>query len=190
MTNGINSNPGKLNENDFFHQATLRICGNLDIEEAMSSTLQFLRQKIPVDRIFLQFFDVGLKAFHTVAIVTQESGMVVDLLIPLSSEAINELTQFEKKFFSQNKNVAFLENEPYELAINREYFLFHKTNISSIIVVPLGLRQEMLGHGSLFFVTQGEQKFTGQHADLLSLLKEPFAIAMCDVEYPQASRSP
>jgi len=33
-----------MDKNKFFREATLRICGNLEIEEAMFSTLQFLRQ--------------------------------------------------------------------------------------------------------------------------------------------------
>jgi len=38
----------KMDKNEFFREATLRICGNLEIEEAMFSTLQFLRQAMPV----------------------------------------------------------------------------------------------------------------------------------------------
>jgi transcriptional regulator with GAF, ATPase, and Fis domain len=168
-----------MDENEFFRQATLQICGNLKLEEAMISALNFLRQTMPVDKIFLQFFDPALKSFQTVAIVAQEKGTPVDLLVPLSGEALNELAQFEKEFRARKKNVAFIQNEnPYDLVVNREYFSFHKTDITSIIVVPLGLEHKMLGQGSFFFVTQGEQRFTQEHADLLSLLKEPFAIAM------------
>jgi transcriptional regulator with GAF, ATPase, and Fis domain len=168
-----------MDENEFFREATLKICGNLKVEEALVSMLNFLRQTMPVDKIFLQFFNPALKSFQTVSIVTQEKGMAVDLLVPLSFEALNELAQFEQKFRVQEKNVAFIQNEnPYDLAVNREYFSFHKTDITSIIVVPLGLEQKMLGQGSFFFVTQGDRKFTREHADLLSLLKEPFAIAM------------
>ena len=38
-----------MDENEFFREATLRICGNLEIEEAMFSTLQFLRKEMPLD---------------------------------------------------------------------------------------------------------------------------------------------
>jgi len=42
-----------MDENEFFREATVRICGNLKIEEAMFSTLQYLRQVMPVDRMSL-----------------------------------------------------------------------------------------------------------------------------------------
>ncbi len=61
-----------MNENEFFRQATLKICGNLEIEEALVSSLLFLRQEMPVDRMFLQFFEDGLNAMSTVAIATPQ----------------------------------------------------------------------------------------------------------------------
>jgi hypothetical protein len=39
----------KLDEHEFFREATLRICGNLEIEEALFSSFQFLREVMPVD---------------------------------------------------------------------------------------------------------------------------------------------
>ena len=40
-----------MDENEFFRQATLRICGNLEIEEAMQMLLRFLKKVMPVCRI-------------------------------------------------------------------------------------------------------------------------------------------
>ena len=59
-----------MDKNDFFRQATLRICGNLEIEEALVSSLNFLSKEMPVDRMFLQFFEEGLNAMRTVAMAT------------------------------------------------------------------------------------------------------------------------
>jgi hypothetical protein len=33
-----------IDDNDFFHEATMRICGSLEIEKALGSSLQFLRR--------------------------------------------------------------------------------------------------------------------------------------------------
>ena len=180
-----------MDQNEFYRQATLSICGSLKIEEALLSLLAFLRQTMPVDRIFLQFFEPALKSFRTVAIISPKKGMTVDLPVPLSSEALQELAQFEKEFRAKKKNIAFIQDmNPYELAVNREYFAFHKTDITSIIVVPLGLdKKKMLGQGSFFFVAQGEDRFTQAHADLLSALKEPFAIALSNLlKHREASK--
>ena len=47
-----------MDENEFFRQATLRICGNLEIEEALFSCFHFLKQTIPVDRLLLQLYRI------------------------------------------------------------------------------------------------------------------------------------
>jgi hypothetical protein len=60
----------KMDENEFFREATLCICGNLEIEEALFSCFHFLKQTIPVDRLLLQLYESGLGAVRTIAIAT------------------------------------------------------------------------------------------------------------------------
>ncbi len=47
-----------MDKNEFFREATIRICGNLEIEQALFSTLVFLRNSIPIDIMFLEYFDI------------------------------------------------------------------------------------------------------------------------------------
>jgi hypothetical protein len=76
-----------VDENDFFRNATLKICGSLEIEEAMSTCVRYLREFIPVDRMFLQVYESDLGAMRTVATANAERGQVVDFLTPLADEA-------------------------------------------------------------------------------------------------------
>ena len=55
-----------LDKNEVFREATLRICGDLEIETAMVSFLQYIAEFIPVDRLFLQYFDQGLNVMRTI----------------------------------------------------------------------------------------------------------------------------
>lgn len=41
----------------FFFEATLRICGSLEIEEALLSTFCFLRDIMPIDICVLEYVD-------------------------------------------------------------------------------------------------------------------------------------
>jgi hypothetical protein len=81
-----------INENEFFRQATLRICGNLEIEQAMTALLRYVSQVMPADRMFLQRFDRGLGAMRTIAHATKEEGRKLDLLTPLPPEARTTVT--------------------------------------------------------------------------------------------------
>ncbi|MFQ5792187.1 MAG: hypothetical protein ACE5JI_17090 [Acidobacteriota bacterium] len=56
-----------LDENEFFRQATLRICGHLEIERAMRSCLQFIAPVVPCDSMYLDLFEEGVSANRTIA---------------------------------------------------------------------------------------------------------------------------
>jgi transcriptional regulator with GAF, ATPase, and Fis domain len=62
--------------------------------------------------------------------------------------------------------------------MTREIVQFHGTRVTSVMILPLGLGHKIVGGGSLLLVTEDDRKFTQEHVDLLSLLREPFAIAM------------
>ncbi|UCH23354.1 MAG: sigma 54-interacting transcriptional regulator [Deltaproteobacteria bacterium] len=174
-----------MDENEFFREAPLRICGNLEIEEGMFSTLQFLRKKMPVDRIFLQFVDAGLNAMRIVAMATPKEATKDELLTPLSSKALQEIMDLinEYKYYQQKKpNFIWLfKDNPKENSAIREIFELHKMQVTSLMVIPLKATGKVLGGGSLVLATEGERKFNQKHADLISLLKEPFVIAMSNV---------
>ncbi len=100
-----------MDKNEFFREANFRICGNLEIEESLFSTLQFLRKEMPVDRIFLQFQDVGLNALRIIAMATKKEAMKVDLLTPLSSKALQEQRDWANEYRRQRtRNFIWLFN--------------------------------------------------------------------------------
>ena len=69
-----------VDDNEFFRNATLKICGNLAIEEAMRDCIGYLAAFIPVDRMFMQVYESDLAAMRTLAVATADRGEEVDLL--------------------------------------------------------------------------------------------------------------
>ncbi len=180
-----------MDENDFYRQATLRICGNLEIEEALASSLNFLRQEMPVDRIYLQFQDVNLNALRIIAMATPQKAMKVDLLTPLSSEALQEQMDLVEEYRQQGKpNLIWLFNDnPKKNAAIREVFELHRMKVTSLMIIPLKATGKVLGGGSLVLTTEGNRKFTQKHADLISMLREPFSITMSNaLRYQEISK--
>jgi len=96
-----------MDKNEFFRQATSRICGNLEIEEALASSLNFLRKEMPVDRMFLQLFEDGLNAVRTVASATPGGGKINNLLTLMSSKARQEIMNFEQEYIQQSSDSAW-----------------------------------------------------------------------------------
>lgn len=160
-----------MNENELFRQATLCICGNLEIEEAMSSCLQSLKQVMPADRMFLQLYDHGYGAMRTIAEATLSECHKLDILTPLSEEARSSA---QRKNFTELTDV-YIFDDPEKYAISREMLKFHNVPCTSLMVMLLKSENQILG--SLVLLSEEAEKYTQAHAEMLSLLKEPFITA-------------
>jgi len=168
-----------MDKNEFFRMATSKICGNLEIKDALVSSLNFLRQKMPVDRVLLQFFDEGLNAMRTVASATSKEGVMVNLLTPMTLKARQEMMRFEKDYLSKTPNsVLLIRDNPHKQLMFHEMLHAHRASVTSLMVLPLMINDKVVGGGGLLLTTEGKEKFNQQHADLLYMLREPFAIAM------------
>ncbi len=159
-----------MNENEFFRQATLKICGNLEIEKALQSCLQFLQNVMPLDIMVLEYYDHSYGAMRTIAKATKSEYVKLDLITPLSSDARKSAAT---EHYPNDVDV-FIYEDPYEYAISREMLKFHNITCTDLMVLNLKSNDQILG--TLVLITEKE-KYTKQHAQLLALLKEPFIIA-------------
>ena len=162
-----------MDKNAFFRQATLMICGNLEVEEALKRLLGFLNKSMPVTRFFLQRFDRDFDAMRTIAYANQDGCGKLDLLTPLSKEA--QKTASENV---ANKKKAFIIDDPHSMPTSREMLAFHKVSASSLIVMVLESKGNTLG--SFVLVSEGNEKFQDKHLELVLLLREPLFIALAN----------
>jgi len=163
-----------MDKNDFFRKATLRICGNLEIEEAMQMLLKFLKKFMPVSRFFLQRLDHDFNAMRTIAYANQEGCGKLSLLTPLSKDAQKSASEN-----APNGQDAFLIEDPHATSICREMLAFHDVEATSLIVMVLISKGERLG--SFVLISEGEKKFENEHLELVLLLREPLVIAMSNI---------
>lgn len=162
-----------MDKNLFFRQATLHICGNLEIEQALYSVFRFLQEEMPLSRMTLQLYEKELKAVRTIAVATPEGAREVDFLTPLSNEARQQIEQ----------KIRLKEAQPHLHLVNEdtpriylEMFRFHGVRGSSFIIMPLNVGARYIG--SLTLISEGKEVFTQAHVDRIALLKEPFVIAL------------
>jgi transcriptional regulator with GAF, ATPase, and Fis domain len=160
----------KIDDNDFFRVATMRICGSLEIEKALGSCLEFLRGSLPLDRIILERFDETRNSMRTIAIASEKECLAVDYLTPLSEEAINCAHDELKEFHG-----VYIFDTPETCAISKEMLDFHKETCASLMVMPLQSEEEIVGH--LVCISENEI-LAEEHARLISLLRDPFTIAL------------
>ncbi|MGD2272923.1 MAG: sigma 54-interacting transcriptional regulator [Desulfobacterales bacterium] len=159
-----------MDKNEFFREATLRICGYLEIEEALHTLIQFLKVFMPVAKIFLQHYDHDFKAMRTIAYADETECNKLDLLTPLSK------TAGELAGNAPTEKDAFLIEDPLKFPVSREMTEFHGLPTTSVILLVLRVKADTLGY--LVLISAGEEKFKNEHLEWVRLLKEPLVIAM------------
>ena len=159
-------------ENKFFREATLRICGSLAIEEAMRSCVGYLQAFVPVDRMFMQVVEPDLAAIRTLATATAERGEQVDLLTPLPDEVREVTGQRVADALAEVVVIDSIEDNP----VARRMLRFH--GIEGWSILRMNLVTEGERFGGVVLTAEGEDRYTPSHARLLRLLEDPFTIAL------------
>jgi len=159
-------------QNEFFRQATLRICGSLHIGKALERIFEYLRQVLPVDEMGLFLYDPGLNLFRRIAGVKSHSGKDFSPVSPMPAGSRDTWSAV----WAEMGDIKILnrpEDHPHVRDAARMYGL--ETDISMI-----SMRLEMEGHrvGLLLLRTRGVDRYRQADADRIRMLHEPFAIAM------------
>ena len=115
-----------MDKNKFFREAALRICGNLEIEKALQSCLLFMKGVMPVDIIFLEYYDADFGAMRTIAKTTATECSKLDLITPLSDEAKQTAALKDLPYYKD----VYIYKDPQKYAISRELLQFHELIIS------------------------------------------------------------
>jgi transcriptional regulator with GAF, ATPase, and Fis domain len=160
--------------NDFFRQATMRICGDLNIESALWRCLEYLETVLPVTGMVLLLFDHGFDTVQTIAQVTRYKEHI-------KLRKINKLVQEAKAgllntWMDMKVQKVAIFNRPELDAVARTMTQLVKKPNTSIMVLRLKIEDNRLG-ALVLYVDQKDQ-YAEEHAQMLSLLHDPFAIAM------------
>ena len=155
-------------ESDFFREATLRICGSLDIETAMHRCLKYLCRFLPATHLCFHIYDRELGIVETVAMATMEGGQAMALRTPLTRRGRQ---QVEDQRSLRTKLVRRLGDDAVAGPVARQ---LGAADLSGLIL-DLALEGAFVGTVSVF--CDPDIKFNQHHVNLFSLLNEPFAIA-------------
>ncbi len=159
-----------MDRKEFFREATLRICGNLEIEVAMHRLVRLLVDFMPVTRAYLEHYDHDYAAMRTIAYASATEYQKMDVLTPLSKEAKAQIGS------TPTDQDVFLFKDPQAFSITREMEDYHNLQATSVIAMALRPGGETLGFFCL--ASDGAQKFSNEHLERVRWLKEPLVIAM------------
>lgn len=160
-----------IDANEFFRQATMRICGSLDIETAMWKALEYLEKFIPLTGMNLVLGEPGMPAIETLAHVSRYKIEKMDRIIHLPPEIRSEV----ESHWASLQDVIIINKPEMFPAMLKVISLIDRPDMSTM-TLPLKIQDKRFFALVTYLIGAGQ--YESEHARLLSMLHDPFAIAM------------
>ena len=158
-----------IDENSFFREATLRICGNLDFEIALQKCLIYLKSFIPAFRIGVTLYDQGLNAIRMIAGATFLEAKKYNTIWPLDRKSAK---YFDNPNLPKAKIINRPLTDPISAAITKRSGS-GKNNSNLVMFLDI----EGAKIGNVFLIAEGKDRYTEEHLKLFTTLDKPFGIA-------------
>lgn len=174
-----------VDENDFFRQATLRICGSLDMETAMCDSLEYLSGVMPADHLSLVLYDRGLEVVRAVLMTPSPAGRRGDVFIsiPIAERDLAKRDLVDVFFVDRPDGgpvtVRIINDPALDPLVSGSIMRRFGMVDSSLLVMRLMADGKYLGN--VVLRVEGKGRYTERHARLLAQLCEPFSIALANV---------
>ena len=173
-------------DNQLFREATLRICGSLDLAQALHETLLYLRQHMPLDELVLSVFEPDLGAFRALRTVTP-SGTVehggAETMIHFSRDLLRVI---EKRIEGVDYFVEVINGHPKEGPVDQGLRFFQLLGARGRSFITLAFPKQLAG---FFFFAEGTDRYLPEHAHLVRILKDPLAMALSNaLQYEEMVR--
>lgn len=161
-----------MDENEFFRQATLRICGNLGIEKGLQECFNYLVDFMPADNLYLERYERDMTAVNIIAHANERGASKLNLFIPLDNEAKKKMNSLAVEGYPS----LYVSNKPAEDPITSSILSTLKQPLSSVMSLMLKVEGKVLG--ALTLLAEGDGRFKEHHMKLYSTLNEPYFVAM------------
>jgi len=159
----------EVDEREFFREATIRICGSLDVETFLYESFMYIRDYLPADSVVLTHYRAERSEHAALAKASAEGSTLLNLTISIPPDIRTFVVRPDKETPVVEKAEMHPTARPW---ISKG--LLEKD--SSLLILRLIIDGSIVG--GVIFISRESRVFSQQHAKLLSLLREPFAIAL------------
>jgi len=158
-----------VNRDEFFREVTLRICSSLDIKIAVNRAFDYLREHFPLDEIYLDIYDSQLGAIRRIVHFAKGDGEGAEEIVPLPELVWEWGRGLSGPQIMDARNVTGPAKAIAALV---------KLEGNSDLALPLRVENELIG--MLILRANGERRYDQGHAELLSAVADPFALALAN----------
>jgi transcriptional regulator with GAF, ATPase, and Fis domain len=163
-----------IDEKDFFREATLRICGSLEIEKALWDFFMYIREYIPTDIMYVSIYEHSMRMGEFIAKADIHGGKMVSIKSPFPASTHRQLDEWITNPHLMPSLIIADRISDHPI-MNHLANVFEEPDMSFMSVQP---KPEWNILGGLFFGNHSGGKYSDEHGRLVTLLTEPFAIAL------------
>lgn len=162
-----------VDTNEFYREVTKAISSSLKIDFALQRLVAYLRTVMPADELFLGLYDSKGGANRIIASASKTGGEILDKVVPLSKEAVESI---EGILMSTAAPIAFIVRDLDANPVGRVMTAALKRNAHSTLSKILEIEGKQVA--TLVITTEGTERFTREHAQLLDVVNDPLSIAV------------
>lgn len=172
-----------MDDNIFFREATLRICSSLNLNKAMASTIDFLRNEIPVDGLLIGIYDPDLHIGKRIVSIVPDNW-------PKHQGIINvpeHLWEKMKHRWVSDTKIRITNNPEIEDPELMDFIeLIWPPNTSQ---AHMFIELEKRRLAAFTIAANGKNRYKKQDLHKIALLNEPLAIAVVNyLQYEETLR--
>ena len=168
-----------VDENQFFRQATLRIFSSLTAETAMKHLMAYLREYMPVSGMSFGVYDPDMNVGRYLAAIWPPH-----MTPPPDTVAIpRAFWSWMREMWAEEAGIQIFND--MEKAEEPVFQLLSPTYPKDTSFLFLDLELEKKRLGMVIFLARGKNRFEPAHARLISLLHEPFVMALSNILHHQ-----
>ena len=163
-----------INENEFFKNATLKICSSLDPDKALNRLLNYVKTFVPLRGMNLGLVDVEQGVLHFIAWSSTQRDPRPFTRIQVPKE--------QKRFLAKNwpkEERIYIFNDPEELDPNYLKTLKKIWNFQSMLTMKFDVEGQRIGGMTMWM--DEPNGFNEERVKLINLLHDPVAIAMSNI---------
>jgi len=161
-----------MDENQFYREVTMRICGSLEIDKALWNCLLYVKDIIPAEELIMTVYDPEAGTLDVVATATDRGGILRSDKVTMPLHLQRQLEEPAK--FPRVR----ISNDVYSDEIMGRVAQRYQWPDSSIIVARLIVEDKFVG--SFIVRANGTGRYKKEDADIWSLINEPAAIALAN----------
>jgi transcriptional regulator with GAF, ATPase, and Fis domain len=158
-----------VDEREFFREATIRICGSLDVQTFLLESFLYLRDYLPADSVILTHYREERGEHAALAMASAEGSSLLNITVTVPPDIRTFVVRPDKETLVVDRAEKHPTARPW---ISKG--LLEKD--ASLLVLRLIVDGDIVG--GVIFVSDESAAFTREHAQLVTQLREPFAIAL------------